>query len=149
MIQRRGDVFTTESPYIGHGVNLAGLMGKGIALTVKQNFTESHKAYVAACDSQAFGLGEVLLTRENERVLVHMATQRWPGPDARYEAIFDAAMDAAEKISAIAAQEERSPVLAIPRIGAGIGGLEWDKVQSLLASVEILNPGFQFEVWSL
>lgn len=149
MIQRRGDVFTTESPYIGHGVNLSGVMGKGIALTIRERFPESFNQYADACAKQQLELGGVLITVENEKVLLHMATQRWPGPDARYDAIFDSAMDAAEQVSALAAEQERSPVLAIPRIGAGIGGLEWDKVQSLLLAVEILNPGFQFEVWTL
>jgi hypothetical protein len=58
-------------------------------------------------------------------------------------------MKAAQMITEQCKKDGRTPVLAIPQIGCGIGGLEWSKVETLLKSVEILNPGFQFEVWSL
>lgn len=32
MIEKNGDIFTTDAKYIAHGVNTKGLMGAGIAL---------------------------------------------------------------------------------------------------------------------
>lgn len=149
MIQRKGDVFTTEAAFIGHGVNLRGVMGRGIAKTVRENYPTTFGLYAAICEQKGLQLGEVFITDEDDIHIVNMATQVHIGPDARYDAIFDAGMDAAERIIEIAAEEDRKPVLAIPRIGCGIGGLEWEKVETLLKAVEVLNPGFQFEVWNL
>lgn len=149
MIQRKGDVFTTEATFIGHGVNLRGVMGRGIAATIRENYPKSFAEYAAECAGNYLDLGQILVTEEGDLRLVHMATQRHLGPDARYDAIFDAGMEAAEHVMNISAEEDRTPILAIPRIGCGIGGLEWEKVETLLRAVEILNPGFQFEVWNL
>ena len=149
MIQRKGDVFTTEAAYIGHGVNLRGVMGRGIAKTIRENFPETYAEYKEACEKDTLFLGDAMITEEGDTHIVNMATQVHIGPDARYDAIFEAAMHAAEQIVLECAEQNRSPVLAIPQIGCGIGGLEWSKVEILLRAVEILNPGFQFEVWSL
>ena len=149
MIHRRGDVFTTEAAYIGHGVNLQGLMGRGIAKTIRENYENSYHEYKNACLSGNLTLGSVLITEEEGRKIVHLATQTFPGPDARYDAVFDAAIEAAQIITNECLEFDRSPVLAVPQIGCGIGGLSWEKVETLLSAVEILVPGFQFEVWKL
>ncbi len=149
MIQRKGDVFTTEAVFIGHGVNLRGVMGRGIAKTIKQEYPATFAIYAAECKANKLEIGTSLIVDEGDVQIVNMATQVHMGPDARYDAIFDAAMDAAAQIYELATEQDRSPVLAIPRIGCGIGGLEWEKVETLLKAVEILTPGFQFEVWNL
>lgn len=149
MIHRKGDVFTTEAAYIGHGVNLQGLMGRGIAKTIRETYEDSYNEYKNACQSGDLSLGSVLITDEGERRIVHLATQTFPGPDARYDAVFDATIEAAQIITNECLKYDRSPVLAIPQIGCGIGGLSWEKVETLLKAVEILVPGFQFEVWKL
>lgn len=147
MIQRNGDVFTTEAAYIGHGVNLRGVMGRGIAKTIRENYPYTYETYKGHCEAKELAIGTSFVTQENDLWIVNMATQVHPGPDARYEAVFSAAMDAAMQVSDLADDADRSPVLAIPQIGCGIGGLEWGKVEILLKAVETLNPGFQFEVW--
>ncbi len=149
MIQRRGDVFKTESAFIGHGVNLHGVMGAGVARLVRENYPYAYELYKRACDEKSLELGSTQLCYSDDRGILNMATQVHPGPDARYDAVFDASMDAAVQIIEESAKIDRSPVLAIPQIGCGIGGLEWSKVQIVLEAVEILNPGFKFEVWSL
>ncbi len=149
MIQRKGDVFTTEATFIGHGVNLRGVMGRGIAATIRENYPNTFELYAKQCKGDYLNLGDVFVTNEDEVRIVNMVTQKHLGPDARYDAIFDAGMEAAVAVMDISADEDRTPILAIPRIGCGIGGLEWEKVETLLKAVEILNPGFQFEVWNL
>lgn len=149
MIQRKGDVFTTEAAFIGHGVNLRGVMGRGIAATIRAEFPEAYEEYREACEDKSLKLGEAIVSHEDQFNIVHMATQVHLGPDARYDAIFKAGMYAALDVMDMCHGEDRQPILAIPRIGCGIGGLEWEKVETLLKAVEILNPGFQFEVWNL
>lgn len=148
MITRTGDVFTTEAVYIGHGVNCQGVMGLGIAKTVREKFPETYKTYAQRCAEDRLQLGDVLIVSEGDKHIVNLATQRFPGPDARYDALFHACLDAANQIQTICKSNGRVPIMAIPQIGCGIGGLEWFKVENLLKSVEILIPGFQFEVWS-
>lgn len=149
MITRIGDMFTTEAGYIGHGVNCKGVMGRGIAKTVREQFPITYSSYRELCIREGLAAGDVQMVNENGVTVVNLATQTFPGPDARYGALFMSCMKAAQMITEQCKKDGRTPVLAIPQIGCGIGGLEWSKVETLLKSVEILNPGFQFEVWSL
>jgi hypothetical protein len=38
-------------------------------------------------------------------------------------------------------------VCAIPELGCGIGGLEWEGVKRVIETVEFVVPGFEYEVW--
>lgn len=147
MINRTGDVFTTEAVYIGHGVNCKGVMGKGIAKTIKERFPLAYSEYEELCSTNQPFLSHAQIVNCGDVSIVNMATQEHPGPDARYDALFVACAEGALKIVAECEESGRQPIMAIPQIGCGIGGLEWGKVETLLRAVEIVVPGFQFEVW--
>jgi O-acetyl-ADP-ribose deacetylase (regulator of RNase III) len=148
MIKRKGDLFATEQKFIGHGVNCQGVMGAGIAVTVKNNFPETHKDYRDYCKRLGgLALGGYHAFEENDKIIFNLFTQHKTGRDARYESVHDALYCAAGDIVGHCKETGDVPVLAIPLIGCGIGGLEWDKVECLLKAIEILTPGFEFEVW--
>lgn len=46
----QGDIFTTQAQVIGHGVNTQGLMGNGVARTIRIMYPSVFKAYQQACD---------------------------------------------------------------------------------------------------
>lgn len=142
MIKRRGDVFTTDAKAVGHGVNTVGVMGAGIAKTVRERFPDNYAKYRAACGFNALELGSCLMVKEHGTIIVNMATQGNPGPNATYDAVSKASIFAAERL-----MSRGIDTLAIPMIGCGIGGLEWPPVESILKTVEHFVPGFQFEVW--
>jgi O-acetyl-ADP-ribose deacetylase (regulator of RNase III) len=143
MIIKYGDVFTTDARYIGHGVNCDGKMGAGIAAQVRKKFPNTHDRYVRLCEAGNIGTGDVFACPENDKVIVNLFTQDRPGANARYEWVFNACYDAAKKIM-LAGKDTR---MAIPQIGAGIGGLEWYRVATILDCIETLVDGFEFEVW--
>lgn len=149
MIHKYGDLFTTTADYIGHGVNCRGKMGAGIAKIMREKYPNNYDLYQRKCSMTLLNPGDIGCTLEKGKVIVNMATQLDPGPDARYGWVFEAATRAAFKITKPYSDTFKNlkPVLAIPEIGCGIGGLEWAKVEHLLCSVEILWPGFEFEVW--
>jgi hypothetical protein len=149
VIKRTGDVFTTEAAFLGHGVNLRGVMGAGVAKTVREKYPNTYTAYKEMTDKGELGLGFYLACREDGITIFNLATQLYPGPDARYDAVFGSCFRAAQDISykCKSGTDGRRPVMAIPHIASDIGGLEWSKVEKLLEAIEILVPGFQFEVW--
>jgi O-acetyl-ADP-ribose deacetylase (regulator of RNase III) len=154
MIKKYGNLFDTEQSVLGHGVNCQGVMGAGIAKEFRSRFPNNYDAYKQACETgrgpggYLLVPGQVILHTERDRLtdeirtIVNLATQDKPGADAQYSHVFNSAMRAAYRLV-----NNGSRVMAVPMIGAGIGGLEWDKVETLLRAVEVLNPGFQFEVW--
>lgn len=147
MIQRAGDLFTSDAPAYGHGVNCQGVMGAGVAAIVRNRWPHVYDAYKARCEVQGLMPGEVQvvdvsLGAQPPLYIVNMATQNMPGPDATINNI-----DQAAHAAAVIAEAFDWDCIAIPRIGCGIGGLTWDEVRPVLLDAE--GNGFQWEVWTL
>lgn len=143
MIERRGDLFTSTAPALGHGVNCAGVMGAGIAKTFREKYVHNYENYRAACLAGQLKPGEVHVNYENEKYILNLASQNTPGRDARYEWLFQSALAAATGAVRIGIDR-----IAIPEIGCGIGGLEWDKAAQTLLTVEIIvDTKMEWEVW--
>lgn len=147
MITRTGDLFTTKLQAVGHGVNLEGVMGAGVAKIVRQQFPEAYDAYATLCSHRALFPGAAQMVNTDfghGKVIVNMATQLEPGPNAELRLIKLAAANAATSLKWYRGVEE----MAIPKIGCGIGGLDWHDVLPLLLDVED-EYEFEFEVWEL
>lgn len=148
MIEKTGDMFTSDAPALGHGVNCAGVMGAGVAKTFREKYPHNYENYRAACLRKQLKPGQVHVNFENGVYILNMATQNMPGADATYPRIFEAALKAAE--GAVAKGITR---VAIPEIGSHIGGLEWEAVKRVLKDVEFIvnfnnnGPAFDWEVW--
>lgn len=147
MIERNGDVFTTDAYYIGHGVNCTGVMGAGIAKTVREKFPQTYYEYKRVCETGTFRPGSYFIYQEGGKGIVNLATQDKPGPDARYPWLFNVLY----RFSKRARQPEKvakfGAVCAIPELGCGIGGLDWEGVKKVIETVEFVVPGFEYEVW--
>lgn len=113
---RKGDVLT--APAFGHGCNCKGAMGAGVAALVRDRFPEAHAEYVKLCRSGVFKPGVVHHAVERGVHVFNLATQEFPGPDARVEWIEASVGRALEMCESLGI-----PELAIPWLGCGIGGL--------------------------
>lgn len=152
MINRTGDVFTTDATYIGHGVNCKGVMGAGIAKRFRDEFPLNYAEYRRTCDievnfTKLFLPGSYLTFFENEKVIVNFATQHNPGPDAKYPWIFTSFYRWADKASRPERIEKYGNKIAIPEIGCGIGGLEVKNLHNIVLTIEGIFPDIVFEVW--
>jgi len=80
-------------------------------------------------------------SKENDKVIMNIASQELPGPNATYPLLALAAEDAVRMLKKAGINS-----MAIPQIGCGIGGLEWEKVEQILLALE-KDYDFEFEVW--
>lgn len=148
MIECHGNLFDSDAPALGHGVNCAGVMGAGIATAFRDLYPHNYENYRAACLAGFLKPGQITVNRENDKYIVNMASQNKPGRDATYPWLFEAAYTAAKQ-----AVDNGIDRIAIPEIGCGIGGLVWDNVETVLLTTEYLvnTPGmrsiFDWEVW--
>lgn len=144
MIKRRGNLFDTDAPAIGHGVNCQGFMGAGVAKVFKEQFPKNFQAYYDVCDLNFLQPGQTFVREEEGLFIFNMATQEQTGPDAQYRWVLKAATDAMEQ-----AEKLKLDRIAIPQIGCGIGGLNWEPVEAILFATELSFPNTQWEVWKL
>lgn len=116
---------------IGHGVNTKGVMGSGIAVEFKKRYPEMFEVYKIACDNEWLIPGSFLPWHEpNDLVIFNLASQEYPGANAKMKFIFNSLVYARQYM-----YQENLWHLALPRIGAGIGGLKWDEVKQTIAAV--------------
>jgi O-acetyl-ADP-ribose deacetylase (regulator of RNase III) len=95
--------------------------------------------YRALCKSGKLQPGDIHVFRTPDRTIVNLATQRsYRRGAARLEWV----RAAAQKVARLQLQG-----LALPRIGAGLGGLRWEEVRAMLE--EELAPLAYVELWSL
>lgn len=139
---KKGDVFTSDLEYIGHGVNCKGVMGSGIAVTVRENFPKNYEWYRETCKRGALKPGMVLPFTENGKTIMNIASQFETGADARMDWLEEGIIK-----SILFAMNNGRPGLAIPRIGAGIGGLVWEEVDAMLQVVMDGLDNFNLEIW--
>lgn len=128
-----GDVFDSAHGFeaIGHGVNLKGVMGAGIAKTVSSRYPAIMEPYRRACRTGELHLGGYQVWEAPDGLLiVNLATQQELGRDARLWAVADSVRSAIDDLVGRGVRR-----FGVPQLGAGIGGLEWTQVRSVLERI--------------
>lgn len=142
-IEKTGDIFTSTQLAIGHGVNCYGVMGSGIACTVRKLFPNVYKEYKEYCKTIGLNGGEMLpIQATNGPMILNLASQYHPGKNATYEFLIESVERAF-----IFCEENRYSGFALPYIAAGIGGLELEKVLEILQQKAKEHPTVDLEVW--
>lgn len=125
---RTGDILKADAEAIVNTVNCVGIMGRGIALQFKKAFPANFRAYALACEDGEVQPGRMFVydtgSFTNPRYIINFPTKRhWKGK-SRIEDIDSGLVALAREIS-----ERGIKSVAIPPLGAGLGGLEWDDVR--------------------
>lgn len=140
-----GNILDSTMPAIGHGVNCKGLMASGIADFLRKTFPEIEPPYIEACkDGSLQPGGFQMVPTHTGRIIFNLASQDNPGADASYVWLEESLTQAFAHISV-----DGIHGIALPRIGAGIGGLEWSEVKALIERVAEEFPRVEVELWSL
>lgn len=119
-----GDILRADTEAIVNTVNCVGVMGRGIALQFKKAWPDNFKAYAAACNSKNVQPGKMFIFETgqlaNPRFIVNFPTKRhWRGA-SRIEDIESGLFALVEDIQRLGIKS-----IAIPPLGAGLGGLDW------------------------
>ncbi len=121
----------SEAQALVNTVNTVGVMGKGIALQFKEAYPHNYQVYRKACQERTFTTGQVLGVRDRdafgERWILNFPTkQHWRGKsEYRYIA------EGLEALKAFLSKESIASV-AIPPLGCGQGGLDWEVVKKMI-----------------
>lgn len=113
-----------------HGCNCAGAMGKGIALQFREKFPEMYLQYKKLCKEKLFTPGDLFAYPYGDGVIFNLGTQKTWKTGAEESAIENALTK-----MLLYATDNNTTKISMPRIGAGLGGLNWDSVKTLLNRV--------------
>ena len=125
----KGDIFRIDgvSSY-AHGCNCAGAMGKGIAVQFKSKYPDMYLEYKQLCKENKFCPGDVFDYDYGNGHIYNLGTQATWRTRAKIEYIEKALIQMLELASG-----DNVTAIALPAIGAGLGGLKWDDVKRILA----------------
>lgn len=123
-----GNVLDAEADALVNTVNTVGVMGKGIALMFKEAFPENYRVYAEACKAGEVQAGRVHVTENQDlmgpRWIINFPTKKhWRGK-TRLEWI-DAGLEDLKRVI----REHNIRSIALPPLGAGNGGLDWESVK--------------------
>lgn len=127
----QGDILKADAEALVNTVNCVGIMGRGIALQFRKAFPENFKAYKAACSAEQVQPGKMFIYDLNRiynpRFIINFPTKRhWRGKSR----IEDIKSGLADLIDVVKQQQIHS--IAIPPLGCGLGGLNWEEVRPLI-----------------
>ena len=126
----KGDIFTlTDVTSFAHGCNCAGAMGKGIALQFRNKYPEMYLEYKELCKNGEYIPGDVFDYDYGIGHIYNLATQLTWRTKAKLEYI-----------------EKSVTKIALPAIGAGLGGLEWNDVKDVLEKASANYPNIELYV---
>lgn len=129
---KTGNLFDSGAEALVNTVNTVGVMGKGIALQFKNMFPNNFKLYSKACKNKALKVGQLLVTEEEalltgKKIIINFPTKtNWRLP-SEYKYIEDGLIELVRVI-----KERNIESIAIPPLGSGNGGLEWNRVKLIL-----------------
>lgn len=131
-----GDIFNLNGiSNFAHGCNCAGAMGKGIALQFKTTFPKMYKEYKTLCQKKLFLLGDIFIFKYESGIIFNLGTQiNW-----KTKADIKAIEIALEKMMEYSDLNEINKI-ALPKIGAGLGGLNWNEIMLVIEKVSKKYP---------
>jgi O-acetyl-ADP-ribose deacetylase (regulator of RNase III) len=127
-----GNILDSKAQALVNTVNTMGVMGKGIALQFKKAYPNNYKAYQKACKNSELKVGNMFVTKDSntvsgEKIVINFPTKtNWKKP-SEYKYIEDGLDNLVEVIN-----KNKINSIAIPPLGAGNGGLNWQKVKQII-----------------
>ena len=147
---KKDNLLLSNAEALVNTVNTAGVMGKGVALQFRERFSENYLRYKIACEKGEVQPGKMFITETGllsaPKYIINFPTkQHWKGK-SKMEYIRNGLDDLLGVI-----QEKNIKSIAIPPLGCGNGGLNWNEVKPLIEKklsqldnvhIELYEPGW-------
>jgi O-acetyl-ADP-ribose deacetylase (regulator of RNase III) len=131
-----GDLFATPKlTAFAHGCNCAGSMGAGIAREFRSRWPDMYLVYRDRCERGTFALGDVFVWEEEGKTIFNLGTQQLPSMKADVQALETALLKAIK-----VAEDKGIAVIGMPRVAAGLGGLDWTLVREIIERIAAATP---------
>lgn len=143
----KGNIIKADAEALVNTVNCVGIMGKGIALQFKKAFPETYfNVYQKACRNQELAPGKVHVwqtgTFVNPKYIINFPTKKhWKGK-SKYEYIETGLQALKKEIEKLGIRS-----VAIPPLGSGLGGLQWQKVREMIQKTFAEMPAIELLIY--
>lgn len=128
----KGDLLGAKEKVIVHGCNNRGIMGSGVARQIRERWPTVYSTYELKHSVFGLELGSIIPVKTTDgKIIVNAITQDGFGRDGGQYVIYEALEKCFDQIN------DRAPVwnvseIAMPRIGAGLGGGNWQIIEGII-----------------
>lgn len=123
----QGNLFESPAQVLTNTVNCVGVMGKGVALEFKNRYPALFQDYKIRCDRGEVKAGAPYLWEDDQIQVLNFPTKRHWRDNSLLQDIEDGLKYLAHNYDKFSIQS-----IAMPALGCGNGGLNWDDVKSLI-----------------
>ncbi len=129
---KKGNLLDVTEGIIIHGCNAQGVMGSGVALAVKEKYPTAYKDYVAEYEYRSkLDIGNTVKSWVSEDLMIINAiTQDKYGRDNKRYVNYAAIVRCFDEAISYARAYQYD--LHFPKIGAGLGGGDWNIIEQLI-----------------
>lgn len=144
IIYRKGDLLESGIHVIAHGCNNRGVMGSGIAKAIRSKYPQAYEDYHFAyvVNGNFLMLGRIVWVDTVDRLIANCITQDGYGRDGKQYVSYDAIRSCINGINTEAKNRQRAHMkpydqepyyeFGLPKIGAGLGGGDWEIISSII-----------------
>ena len=131
----QGDIFGARAEAVINPVNCAGVMGAGLAKQFKERYPDNFRAYRYACQRGEVQPGRICVfdrgPGKQPRYIFNVPTKRHWRDGSKISDIRAGLMDLLESLG----RRPNITSVAMPALGAGLGGLRWPDVRHEIEAV--------------
>jgi O-acetyl-ADP-ribose deacetylase (regulator of RNase III) len=124
-----GDMFAERYDYLVNTVNCVGVSGKGLALQFRNRYPSATTAYTEQCKAGLWKPGMIAPFMEKGQQMLFVSTKDHWRDRSRYEWIESICIKMLWYLEQEASKRNKIISVAIPPMGAGLGGLDANVVQ--------------------
>lgn len=131
-----GDILLSGAEAIAHGVAPADNFNQGLALSLREHYPAMAKDFRHYCQISHPKAGEIWTWAgaDGKRVVNLMVQEEAPSKQSRPGKATTHNVNLALRKLRQLVEEEGFSSLALPRLATGVGGLDWEEVQPLIAN---------------
>lgn len=131
-----GNLLDAPEGIISHGCNAKGVMGSGVALSIKNKWPGAYSVYRKQYEGKGLRLGMVVWAHSQDKIIANCIVQSSYGRLTGIQYVdYNSIRDCMQQINKMIQPEIG---LAMPRIGAKRGGGDWSIISGIVEK-EITN----------
>lgn len=148
-----GDLFKVTNGVIAHGCNCLGVMGAGVAKIVRERYPEAYTRYYFTCVTYSpddlLGVAQIIKVTK-DLYIANCFTQKSVAKrsmSSTKQADTDAILESMQYVAEFC-NDNGIETISMPKIGAGLGGLDWDtEVEPIIRQLSLKFSNIRFDVY--
>lgn len=141
-IIKNSNIFNSHCKTLVNTINCVGVMGKGLALEMKNRYPEMFEQYHSFCERNLIDIGKLWLYKTDDKWVLNFPTKKHWKNNSEYEYIELGMQKFLETY-----KDKNIKSIAFPMLGCNNGGLNKDKVLEIMTKYLIKCEDIIIEIF--